>query len=177
MTANDYFEYIGSDWFAADLTGTKFRELLYQVDQGRPVITWVTMHLWEFYPTYEFTLGCGEEFYFNGLQHCVTIFGYDLGKGIVYTADPLEGIVEYDIDQFELSYEIMGKQAVTLAGSEDTAGKEYSDKEEKAQWMHEHHPKWFGGEEDEDSEYYEYYSEYDNPVEFKDDSLKNVMFE
>ena len=168
-TAADYFDYIGSDWYPADLSGTPFREMLYQIDQGRPVIVWGTMDLVESESIYQFDLGCGDEFWFNDFHHCMTIYGYDLGKKEVYTADPLAGNVAYHIDRFEKVYGNMGSQAIVLAGSEESAGMDLSDDAYKKKWMRDRHPEWFGEEKTESGEY-DYYQEYDNPVDFTEDA-------
>lgn len=164
-TASDYFDYLKSDWYPADLSGTPFENLLYQIEQGRPVIVWVTMQLREAESVYQFDLGCGEEFWFNDYHHCITICGYDLDKGIVWTADPLEGSISYPIERFETVYDIMGKQAIVLVGNEGSAGVDYSDSEYKKKWMRDRHPSWFGEEPPEDGEF-EFYYEFDNPVDF-----------
>ncbi len=146
-TAGDYFDYLASDWYAEDLTDTDFTDLFYQIDQGRPVIVWVTIDMRETYPTLAFKLGCGEDFYFNWYQHCVTIYGYDMDKSIVYTADPLVGNTEYPIEQFQKIYEIMNKQAVVLCGNEESAGVDYSTDEEKDKWLRENRPELFKDED------------------------------
>lgn len=134
-TANDYFEYTGSDWYAEDLTGITLEEVFYQVEQGRPVIVWSTIDQIESSLSFIFTLGCGEDFYFNYYQHCLTVYGYDYEKGIVYAADPLEGNVEYDLERFGRIYENMGNQAVILIGNEESAGKVYTSTDEQKKWL------------------------------------------
>ncbi|MBO4877741.1 MAG: C39 family peptidase [Ruminococcus sp.] len=163
--ATDYFDYLGSDWYPADLSGTPFMELLYQIDQGRPVIVWGTMDLVESEAVYQFDLGCGDEFWFNDFHHCMTVYGYDLDEEVVYTADPLAGNICYPIDRFETVYGNMGSQAIVLVGNEESAGKDYSDDAFKDKWMHDRHPSWFG-EENPDSGEFDYYYEYDNPVDY-----------
>lgn len=134
-TANDYFEYIDSDWYAADLTDITLNEVFYQVEQGRPVIIWTTMWQRETVSEYYFDLGCGEELWFNPFQHCVTIYGYDLERGIVNIADPLVGNTEYDMTIFEHIYKIMGSQAVILTGNKESAGKVYTTEKERKTWL------------------------------------------
>lgn len=138
--ANDFFDYIGSDWYAKDLTGMPLDGIFYQIEQGRPVIIWTTIYQYETRPEYQFTLGCGEDFYFNPNQHCVTLYGYDMEAKKVHVADPLVGNVEYDMDRFGRTYENMGTQAVVLCGAPETAGKEFRDDGEKAEWLAENRP-------------------------------------
>lgn len=135
MTACYYFAWIGSDWYTIDLSGISLEEVFYQVEQGRPVIVWTTIGQRETVAEFQFELGCGEDFWFNPFQHCVTIYGYDNKKGIVYIADPLEGNVEYDMERFERIYDIMEQQAVILVGNEESAGIEYSTEEERTQFL------------------------------------------
>ncbi len=139
--ANDYFDYIGSDWYALDLTGITMDDVLYQVEQGRPVIVWSTMEQRETHATFQFILGCGEEFWFNGYQHCLTVYGYDRSRGVIMAADPLAGNMEYEEARFGRIYEEMGSQAVILCGYEDTAGEDYTTEAEKEAWIEENDPK------------------------------------
>ncbi|MBP3380734.1 MAG: C39 family peptidase [Ruminococcus sp.] len=139
--ANDYFAYIGSDWYALDLTGITMDDILYQVEQGRPVIVWSTMDQRETHATFQFILGCGEEFWFNGYQHCLTVYGYDRNRGVIMAADPLVGNVEYEEERFGRIYEEMGSQAVILCGYGDTAGVNTATESEMKQWLEINKPK------------------------------------
>ncbi|MCM1133172.1 MAG: C39 family peptidase [Ruminococcus flavefaciens] len=145
-TADDYFEYIGSDWYAIDLSGITLDEVFYQIEQGRPVIIWTTIDQRETIAEFEFVLGCGEELWFNPYQHCVTIYGYDKERGIVNIADPLRGNVEYDMERFGRIYNVMGQQAVILVGNDESAGKVWTTAEEQEKWLEENRP-----EEDEET--------------------------
>ncbi|MDE5937312.1 MAG: C39 family peptidase [Ruminococcus sp.] len=139
-TANDYFEYIGSDWYAIDITGISLDEIFYYIAQDIPVIAWTTIDQRETIAEYQFVLGCGEDFWFNPFQHCVTIYGYDYDRGIVNIADPLVGNTEYDMERFGRIYDIMGSQAVIIAGNEESAGKVYTIEEEQKIWLEKNHP-------------------------------------
>lgn len=121
-SAYEYFESIDSPCYAVDLSGTDFRDLFYQICQGRPVIVWATMYLTESYPNYKWTAGNGEDMIFNDYQHCMAIYGYDLNEGIIYAGDPLVGNTTYSIDRFEMIYDIMYKQAVIICGDSETEG-------------------------------------------------------
>ncbi len=140
-TADDYFEYIGSDWYAKDISGSSLEEIFYQVEQGRPVIVWTTIDQIESHSEFQFQLGCGEDFYFNPFQHCVTIYGYDYSNGTVHIADPLADNIEYDMERFERIYEVMEKQAVILVGNEESAGKVYTTEDEQREWLEKNRPK------------------------------------
>ncbi len=138
--ADDYFDYLGSDWYALDLTGISLREVFYQIEQGYPVVVWSTIDQRETHAVFQFRLGCGEDFYFNNYQHCLTIYGFDYDEGVVHVADPMEGNVKYDMARFERIYEEMGKQAVILCGNPESAGEDYTTDEEKAEWLEENKP-------------------------------------
>lgn len=135
-TANDYFDCIGSDWYAIDLTGISFDELLYQVEQGRPVIVWTTIDQVICYPQYYPQIDAE----FNGMQHCLAVFGYNMEGGTVHCADPLEGNMAYNMERFSQIYDILGKQAVILVGNEETAGAEFSDEAGKKAWLEKNRP-------------------------------------
>ncbi|MCM1506812.1 MAG: C39 family peptidase [Ruminococcus flavefaciens] len=115
-SARRYFRVQKSDCYPVDLTGTDFQELFYQIEQGRPVIVWSTMYLLDTKPEYVYTAKNGEEMWFCTYQHCLTLYGYDLDKGIVYLADPLVGNTTYPLEKFERLYDILGKQAVIICG-------------------------------------------------------------
>lgn len=138
--ADDYFDYLGSDWYALDLTGISLREVFYQIEQGYPVVVWSTIGQRETHATFQFRLGCGEDFYFNGYQHCLTIYGFDYDEGVVHVADPMEGNMKYDMARFERIYDEMGKQAVILCGNPESAGEDYSTDKEKKGWLEENKP-------------------------------------
>lgn len=114
--ATRFFRVEKSDCYPVDLTGTDFQELFYQVEQGRPVIVWATMYLLDTKSEYVYTAKNGEEMWFCTYQHCLTLYGYDLDKGVVYVADPLVGNTTYPIERFEKIYDILGKQAVIICG-------------------------------------------------------------
>ncbi|MDO4863947.1 MAG: C39 family peptidase [Ruminococcus sp.] len=136
-TANDYFEYIGSDWYAVDLTGSPMRDVYYNIEQGRPAVIWTTINQAETRKQFEFRLGDGEDFYFNPMQHCVVIYGFDYEEKVVHVADPLVGNRKYDIARFERIYSSMDKQAVVLCGNEESAGVDYTTEDEKKAWLDE----------------------------------------
>lgn len=130
QTADDYFASLMSPCYAVDLTGRSLNELCYQVAQGRPVIAWSTIDLMVMPTEYYWDTIDGEEMWFNGLQHCMVIYGYDLDEKTLSVADPLAGNVKYDLDSFNNVYELMGNQAVLICGNSETKGKyvERSDK-------------------------------------------------
>ncbi len=136
QTADKYFASIDSPCYGEELTGSSLREIFWQVSQGRPVITWATIDLKVTNPELVWTAGNGKDFMFNWYQHCLTLYGYDLDKGVVYAADPLKGNVTYPIDQFETVYDLMGDQCVVICGDSDTEGHHVTTEAEKSVTMH-----------------------------------------
>ncbi|MDE6775596.1 MAG: C39 family peptidase [Ruminococcus sp.] len=139
--ANDYFDYIGSDWKAFDISGCDIKEVFYEVEVGRPVVVWSTINQTESQPVFQFRLGCGEDFYFNYYQHCLTVYGFDYDEGVVHVADPLVGNVKYEMERFEKIFKDMDSQAVFISGNPETAGKEFTDKEARKAWIKKNRPK------------------------------------
>lgn len=113
-TAKAYFESVGAEWTAKDLTDTEFRDLFYQIDQGRPVVIWASMGLKDVTMKLKWVTADGDEAWFASLEHCMVLTGYDTEAGIVYAADPLKGNMEYSLERFESVYNQMGKMAVVV---------------------------------------------------------------
>lgn len=122
QTADSYFESIDSPCYAEDMSGIELEKLFYQIEEGRPLITWVTIDLVELRPEHLWTTPDGDEMWFSGMQHCVTVYGYDLDKKIVYVADPLKGNVEYDLERFTNMFNMLGQKAVIICGDSETEG-------------------------------------------------------
>ncbi len=133
--ANEYFGSIGSDWRGMDLTGVSFDTLLFHLAEGRPVVTVVTLGLMDSKPQQMYTTVSGEQLEFTNLQHCMTMYGYDKNKNIIYTADPMRGNVEYNMDQYRRIYDAMGKQAMVVYGDGETAGKSFRTQDEIADYI------------------------------------------
>ena len=122
QTADKFFASVDSPCYAVDLTGLELNALLWQIDNGRPVMAWSTIDLTVSYPEFVWKAGNGQDLIFDWYQHCIVIYGYDLSKNEIYVADPLKGNTSYSLDQFENIYGIMGKQAVLICGDSETKG-------------------------------------------------------
>ena len=131
QTADSYFESVDSPCYAVDMSGIELEKLFYQIEEGRPIIAWVTIDLVELQPEHRWTTPDGEEMWFSGMQHCVTVYGYDLKKKIVNVADPLKGNVEYDLERFTNMFNMIGQKAVIICGDSETEGHYDPDKDYK----------------------------------------------
>lgn len=113
-TANSFLEEQNSDKKAMDASGQPFENLLQYVAANRPVLVWTTMYMLEPEYTDENFMIDGKKYYWYGLEHCVVLSGYDLDRGVVLINDPLDGIVERDLEEFRELYNETGKYAVVL---------------------------------------------------------------
>ncbi len=114
-TANAYLEDQGSDMTALDVTGSDFDTLLSCVAAGTPVMIWVTIGLTSnVEEKYYWTTDEGKDAVFLSNEHCVLLCGYDLSRSTVTCADPLKGLVAYDLATVQDRFETMYSQAVVL---------------------------------------------------------------
>lgn len=93
--------------------GVSFEKLLSMVEEA-PVLAWTTMNLQAPYIAQVWEVD-GEELYWQNLEHCVVLTGYDTEKGILYGTDPLYGPCEYDMKLFSIRFQTMHSQVVWLA--------------------------------------------------------------
>ncbi len=89
-----------------------FEELLMMVREA-PVLAWTTMDLQAPYIAQVWEVD-GEELYWQNLEHCVVLTGYDAEKGVLYGTDPLYGPCEYDMKLFSIRFQTMYSQVVQI---------------------------------------------------------------
>lgn len=113
-TARKYLRTQNTDEIPQDISGSDFSELLRYVAEGEPVIVWTTMYMLE--PEFsEYSVSYkGKDYVWYYQEHCVVLSGYNLSEGTVTVSDPLEGIVQRNLDDFSRIYEITGKNAMIL---------------------------------------------------------------
>lgn len=113
-TANAYLSDVNSTKVAKDITGTDFSELIKYVSEDTPVLVWTTIGLSPSEKSYEATEYNGNTYYWDYMEHCVVLAGYDLDNKTVTVYDPIDGIVTRDYDTFEEIYNQMYKMAIIL---------------------------------------------------------------
>lgn len=114
-TANRYFADRGNNRRKAmDVSGSTMEELLAFVTNGTPVIVWGTTSLVPSKVTAEWEID-GELIQWQGYEHCTVLMGYNRSKGTVIVADPLRGIVEFDMDTYYKRYEEQHSNAVIIS--------------------------------------------------------------
>ena len=52
------------------------------------------------------------EWYHN--EHCVVLYGFDLTNNTVLVSDPIDGLVERELDRFREIYEKAGRMAMVI---------------------------------------------------------------
>lgn len=110
--ANAYLSEKQSKLTAEYAEGLSFSELLNLVEYS-PLLVWTTMELqpscievfWEI---------DGKELYWQNMEHCIVLTGFDMEKEVFYASDPMYGECEYDMQLFMLRFQTMGSQGVWL---------------------------------------------------------------
>ena len=102
---------------ATNISGSSKEEILSLLNNGVPVVIWITLDLSK--PTlvghwYLHDTGQYYKAYTN--LHVVVLNGYK--ENVVHVMNPLKGQVEYNMEAFFKSYDEMGKQAVVLEKEE-----------------------------------------------------------
>lgn len=89
---------------------------------GTPVLCWATdgMIEPEYYETwYDNLTGEQLDWYLN--EHCFVLAGFDIKNNTVTLNDPMKGIIDYNIDKFEVRFKQMNRQAVVIVPKGGTA--------------------------------------------------------
>ncbi len=127
-TANNYFSaHNVNDYNINNITGADINELFNEIDNGNPVLVWITMNCtssrtygatWTLQRgTYYTEPGTGTyNFTWKRNEHCSVLVGYNKNKNTVILADVLSGngLTEYTISEFESAYKWLGSQSITI---------------------------------------------------------------
>lgn len=113
QAAQGYAANAGANLTATNLSGSSKETLLAKLDQGIPVVIWITLDLsspkvnssWYFSDT-------GEYFAAPVNLHAVVLNGYQGNK--VHVMNPLKGQVTYNMDAFFNSYRALGSHAMIV---------------------------------------------------------------
>lgn len=113
--ANRYFADKGNTRRKAiDVSGSTLKELLEFVKNGTPVLVWGTTNLVESKVTAEWEVD-GELIQWQGYEHCTVLMGYNKTRGTIIAADPLRGIVEFDMETYYKRYKEQFMNAVIIS--------------------------------------------------------------
>lgn len=111
--ANRYFADKSSRKKAQDVSGCTLNQMLNYVKNGTPVIVWGTTNLVESKVTAEWEVE-GELIQWKGYEHCTVLMGYNRTRETVIVADPLRGIVEFDMETYYKRYQEQYSNAVII---------------------------------------------------------------
>lgn len=113
--ANRYFADKGNTRKKAmDVSGSSLDELLGFVKNGTPVLVWGTTNLVEYKVTEVWEVN-GEVIEWQDYEHCTVLMGYNRSRDTVIVADPLRGIVEFDMEKYYQRYKEQHKSAVIIS--------------------------------------------------------------
>ena len=113
--ANKYLTSIKSSKKAYNISGSSLSQLFTEIQNGNPVIVWVTTRLDERTVFDNIEMNNGTIFKWPENEHCVVLVGFDLNSPQTVTvADPLEGVVNRTYSQFNSRYNELGKRAVVI---------------------------------------------------------------
>lgn len=99
---------------AEDVSGSSLEELLDYVKKGTPVIVWGTVNMAASSQTTEWQIE-DSIYRWREKSHCTVLIGYNKTKGTVIVADPLLGIVEYDMNTYYQRYKDQLYNAVLIS--------------------------------------------------------------
>lgn len=111
--AKNYIHDVGGNHQPIDISGSTREEILAYLDQGIPVVVWMTLTLDE--PRFNFSwyIHETEELFKAPVNlHASVLNGYFDDK--VHVMDPLKGQVIYDADNYFDSYDALGRHALIV---------------------------------------------------------------
>lgn len=111
--ANSYLDVVQGEEEPIDISNSTREEIFEYLDQGVPIVIWVTLDLSKPKLNYSWYLSdTGEKKDMPVNLHCVVLNGYS-GEN-VYVMNPLKGQVEHNADAFFQSYVELGSHALIL---------------------------------------------------------------
>ncbi|MCM1578340.1 MAG: C39 family peptidase [Ruminococcus sp.] len=113
--ANSYISSHGGGVTVKNISGCHPDTLYEYLIAGTPVLCWATdgMIEPEFYETwYDNATGEQLDWYLN--EHCFVLAGFNISANTVTLNDPMKGIIDYNIDKFEIRFKQMHSQAIVL---------------------------------------------------------------
>lgn len=113
--SNRYFADKGNTRkYALDVSGSTMDEMLDFVKNGTPVIVWGTTNLVASKVTAEWEIN-GELIQWKGYEHATVLMGYNRTNETVIVADPLRGIIEFDMERYYQRYLEQYSNAVIIS--------------------------------------------------------------
>ncbi|MCI7767786.1 MAG: C39 family peptidase [Oscillospiraceae bacterium] len=113
--ANAYISSHGGGFTVKNISGCHPDTLYEYLIAGTPVLCWATdgMIEPEYYETwYDNATGEQLDWYLN--EHCFVLAGFNIANSTVTLNDPMKGIIDYNIDKFEVRFKQMHSQAIVI---------------------------------------------------------------
>lgn len=113
----DYFKAnMINDYEVVSLNGSKFTDLYQEIDDGNPIILWVTTRMQNLEKGDTWKLEDGSSFTWTLHEHCVCLIGYDTENDTVIISDPYDsnGTVEYPRKTVEKVYKQLNNMALVI---------------------------------------------------------------
>jgi len=113
--ANAYIADNGGGYIVKNISGAHPDVLYDYLAAGIPVLCWATdgMIEPEYYETwYDNETGEQLDWYLN--EHCFVLAGFNIDADLVTLNDPMKGIIDYNINKFEIRYDQMHRQAIVI---------------------------------------------------------------
>lgn len=113
--ANKYISANGGGYTVKNISGCHPDVLYEYLIAGTPVLCWATdgMIEPEYYETwYDNATGDQLDWYLN--EHCFVLAGFNISASTVTLNDPMKGIIDYNIDKFEVRFKQMYSQAIVI---------------------------------------------------------------
>lgn len=113
--ANSYISSHGGGYTVKNISGCHPDTLYEYLIQDIPVLCWATdgMIEPEYYESwYDNATGEKLDWYLN--EHCFVLTGFNITNSTVTLNDPMKGIIDYNIDRFEVRFKQMHSQAIVL---------------------------------------------------------------
>lgn len=113
--ASSYISSHGGGYTVKNISGCHPDTLYEYLIAGTPVLCWATdgMIEPEYYETwYDNATGEQLDWYLN--EHCFVLAGFNIANSTVTLNDPMKGIIDYNIDKFEVRFKQMHSQAIVL---------------------------------------------------------------
>lgn len=118
-TAWNFINEKKAKFYPFDTTGLSMEELYKFIDNGCPVLIWTTYDRNSPYIEYS-TEYNGIEYPWYDTEHCVCLFGYDKGEGLVKVADSWGGYEDWEsAESFGSLYDEIGRFSVILMPDDD----------------------------------------------------------
>lgn len=113
--ANRYIADHGGGYTVKNISGCHPDTLYEYLIKDIPVLCWATdgMIEPEYYETwYDNATGEQLDWYLN--EHCFVLTGFNIANSTVTLNDPMKGIIDYNIDRFEVRFKQMYSQAIVI---------------------------------------------------------------